>query len=101
MMNSKGKTCLNFIGDSNNCWSSKPPRYLSLLKSWFRGVIDKDGFDFEAEKMLDPVQFKLHNRFIVCLFMKCHTLSGKEKNLFIDPETIFPSIRSRQSMNAK
>lgn len=53
-------------------------RYLNLLKSWFRGLLDKESFDDEARKLLLREQFRLHNHFLISLLSKCQTLSGSK-----------------------
>lgn len=39
-------------------------------------MLDKDSFDDEAHKILQQDQFRLHNRFLICLLNKCQSLSG-------------------------
>ena len=49
-------------------------KYLQLLKLWFKGDLDKNSFDEEAIKILSRDQIKLHNKFLISLLSKCHSL---------------------------
>ncbi|KAI1289525.1 Transcriptional adapter 1 [Halotydeus destructor] len=71
--------------------------YLNLMKLWFKGTLTKEGFDLEATKFMKPDQIKLHNKFLLSLFLKCHSLSGAVKKddakADVKPKSIKPKAK--------
>ena len=73
-------------------------RYLDLLKLWFSRKLDKSEFDNEARRFLNKNTIKYHNKFLVSLLTRCHSLSS---SMSIDTINQDEPKRKKQKVKSK